>query len=680
MRKLFNSARRSANVDVLSRRHLPGEMASRLGLPHGSALHRCMLVLTFLLLLCEIVVSRLCNSLITMVDVFHTLFILMHMALPLAPPTLGRGPPKPPPASPLSTSITSITSTPTQSPVKSPPYALTTSCVSPIPFSSASCPSPPLSTPVLTTTSQFPSKPLTPTTTHCFSPDHSESNQLTSYPHPTLSIPANPFPRRLPPQASLCGLFYSEARVQPLGALISALLLAALCVSVSLDILSHTLQPHPILRPLLATVMGAVSLLYNLLVLGLSWGSWLGTKTRAAWEGEESSVLVKAKVQTKDSTGVGGENDLSNLTTSLDGAFQDGTLVLCNPGTSSVLNPDRDSQHPTQTSPLHTLAPQGLLSDHCHGAHTLPADSHTLPADSHTLPADCRTSETPNNFPHPEASGCHPTYPNSEVSKCVGHRDNQTDPTTASALKSESPTRLRVQLPAFLQSLITLTQALLGSILALTNGLTLLLLGPDCLHGSGACGPFIYLDPGFSMVAVMVLLATALPQVCRYGWLLLQAVPPQVCVSDLGRQIASVSGVQAVHDLHVWQLTESCLVASVHVHCHAGFQIHRCGDLMSGVTKVLQSVGVSCCTVQPEFLLSTPTANGNLENNSTTPTIIHREIPPLPSHLTCSLACGKGCAGKMCCAPLEEGSAEPLAPPAGETEEPHVLIIENAFL
>ncbi|XP_055752392.1 proton-coupled zinc antiporter SLC30A1-like [Salvelinus fontinalis] len=582
-------------------------MASTSGLPHDSYMHRCMLVLTFLLLLCEIVVSRLCNSLITMVDVFHTLFILMHMALPQ--PTLGRGSPKPSPASPLSN-----TSTPTQSPVKSPPYSPATSCV---------------------------------------------------------------LPRPLTPVASLCGLSYSGARVQPLGALISALLLAALCVSVSLEILSHTLQPHPIQRPLLATVMGAVSLLYNLLVLGLSWGSWPETKTRAAWEGEESSVLgvngkVKAKVQTKDSNAVGGENDLSNLPTSLDGAFQDGTLVLCNPGTSSVLNPDSDSQHPTQTSPLHTVAPQGPLSDHCHGAHTLPADSHTLPA-------DCRTSETLSSFPHPEASVCHPKEPHSEVSKysaCMGHRENQTDPTTA--LKSESPTSLRVQLPTCLPSLIALTQALLGSILALTNGLTLLLLGPDCMHGSGACGPFVYLDPGFSMVAVVVLLATALPQVCRYGWLLLQAVPPQVCVSDLGRRIASVPGVQAVHDLHVWQLTESCLVASVHVHCHAGFQIHRCGDLLSGVTKVLQSVGVSCCTVQPEFLLSTPTANGNLDNNNTNPTIIHREMP---SHLACSLACGKGCAGKMCCAPLEEGSTEPLAPPAGETEEePHMLIIENTFL
>ncbi|XP_045067337.1 probable zinc transporter protein DDB_G0282067 [Coregonus clupeaformis] len=644
----------------------------------SSSLHKCMLVLTFLLLLCEIVVSRLCNSLITMVDVFHTLFILMHMALPLPQPTLGRGPPKPTPASPLSTPITS---TPTQSPVKSPPYAPATTCVSPIPSNSTPCPSPSLSTPVSTTTSQFTSKPLTPrlqyvdpTSTHCFSPDHSDSNHDTSYPHPTLSVPTNPFPRRLTPLASLCGLSYSEARVQPLGALISALLLAALCVSVSLEILSHTLQPHPIQHPILATVMGAVSLLYNLLVLGLSWGNLLETKTRAAWEGGESSVLgvngkVKAKVQTKDSTAVGGENDISNLPTSLDGAFQDGTLVLCNPGTSSVLNPDSDSQHPPQTSPLHTMAPQGPLSDHCHGAYT--------------LPADCGTSETPNNFLHPEASGCHPKDPHSEVSKysaCMGHRDNQTDPTTASALKSESPTRLRVQLPACLPSLIALTQALLGSILALTNGLTLLLLGPDCLHGSGACGPFVYLDPGFSMVAVVVLLATALPQVCRYGRLLLQASPPQVCVSDLGRRIASVPGVQAVHDLHVWQLTESCLVASVHVHCHAGFQIHRCGDLMSGVTKVLQSIGVSCCTVQPEFLLSTPTANGNLDNNNTTPTIIHREIAPPPSHLACSLACGKGCAGKMCCASLKEGSAEPLAPPAGETEEPHVLIIENTFL
>lgn len=61
----------------------------------------------------------------------------------------------------------------------------------------------------------------------------------------------------------------------------------------------------------------------------------------------------------------------------------------------------------------------------------------------------------------------------------------------------------------------------------------------------------------------------------RYGLLLLQTVPPRVCVSDLGQKIRSVPGVQAVHDLHIWQLSESVTVASVHVHCHAEFAAHR---------------------------------------------------------------------------------------------------------
>lgn len=64
-------------------------------------------------------------------------------------------------------------------------------------------------------------------------------------------------------------------------------------------------------------------------------------------------------------------------------------------------------------------------------------------------------------------------------------------------------------------------------------------------------------------------------QVCRYGLLLLQATPPHICVSDLGQRIESVPGVQAMHDLHIWQLTESFMVASVHVHCHADFPAHR---------------------------------------------------------------------------------------------------------
>nr|QQX29072.1 zinc transporter 10-like protein [Scophthalmus maximus] len=152
----------------------------------------------------------------------------------------------------------------------------------------------------------------------------------------------------------------------------------------------------------------------------------------------------------------------------------------------------------------------------------------------------------------------------------------------------------------------------------------------QCLPGSEACGLLFYLDPGLSLLAVLMLIATATPQVHRYGLLLLQATPPHICVSDLEQRIAGVPGVETVHDLHVWQLTESFVVASVHVRCHARFPTHRCADLMLGVTKVLQSVGVRCCTVQPEFA---------------------------------------PCSAGMCCPILKEECRSTLAPPAGKTTE-----------
>lgn len=117
------------------------------------------------------------------------------------------------------------------------------------------------------------------------------------------------------------------------------------------------------------------------------------------------------------------------------------------------------------------------------------------------------------------------------------------------------------------------------------------------------------------------------------------------------------------------RLKEICLIISI-ISC-----VSRCSDLMSGVTKVLQSVGVSCCTIQPEFpsLVSSPGCDASL--------VVHREDPSLPPLLACSLACGKDCAGSMCCSPLEEEARSLLAPPAGEsTEEAQTLVVENTFL
>lgn len=84
---------------------------------------------------------------------------------------------------------------------------------------------------------------------------------------------------------------------------------------------------------------------------------------------------------------------------------------------------------------------------------------------------------------------------------------------------------------------------------------------------------------------------------------------------------------------------------------------------MLGVTKVLQSVGVSCCTVQPEFVAFDASSAGSQGG------------PTLPPVLACSFACGKVCVGKTCCTPGEEDHRNLLAPVTEETKEKSETVV-----
>ncbi|XP_056296383.1 uncharacterized protein LOC130210312 isoform X2 [Pseudoliparis swirei] len=544
-------------------------------------LHWCMLGVTILLLLCEVTISQLCKSLITLVDGFHTLFILLLMA-----------PPPPPPQ----TATIKKPPLPSLDPSTSPPHG---SC------SPAELPS------ILPAQSSI---------------------------EPPAGARAQGPPR--------CGVSFPSCRLQPLGAFISALLLTFLCLTYFMEIISLSLEPHPARRPLLLVVVGAASLLYKLLVVRLNWDQLQKERAKAAWNQShlEETHTVSAAEETKGRAEPGRVPD--DVQSAADHSLHHGALVLCNPGTSSV--PDADS-HPARQQPFLLLRASAQQ------------DSELK----------VRRRESRSDDATDDA--------------CVEHIDT---PMTA-------PSRQR---PVGLLSFVLVVQGLCTSLLALVTSLVTLLLGPQLVHSSGTFGLLVYMDPALSLLAVIMLIATAAPQVYRCGLLLLQATPPHICASDLGRRITSVPGVQAVHNLHIWQLTDSFAVASVHVHCHAGFPMHRCADLMAGVTKVLQSVGVSCCTVQPEFASCCGSSAGSEGDASP---VIHREDPSLPPLLTCSLACGKACAGHLCCSTREEEEEEeedeedededeededeeetgPLAPPAGESkEEPQTLVIENTFL
>lgn len=62
--------------------------------------------------------------------------------------------------------------------------------------------------------------------------------------------------------------------------------------------------------------------------------------------------------------------------------------------------------------------------------------------------------------------------------------------------------------------------------------------------------------------------------------------------------ILNVDGVLSLHELHIWQLSESKIVASVHV------MASRDDDFMSiaaNIRKALHHNGIHSSTIQPEY-------------------------------------------------------------------------------
>lgn len=181
-----------------------------------------------------------------------------------------------------------------------------------------------------------------------------------------------------------------------------------------------------------------------------------------------------------------------------------------------------------------------------------------------------------------------------------------------------------------IRSILTVFHSLLGSALVLLHGLLHLL----CVRFQWSCDVTVYLDPAFSMLTALVLLAAVVPELWRHVLLLLQASPSGLCTEELTVEIGRVPGVLAVHELHVWQLSETCVVASVHIHWPPGLSVLQCSQLLRSITEVLGRFGVKRRTIQPEFLTS------------------HREDAALQPG--CTLRCGKERVRKMCCLPPDE--------------------------
>ena len=111
-----------------------------------------------------------------------------------------------------------------------------------------------------------------------------------------------------------------------------------------------------------------------------------------------------------------------------------------------------------------------------------------------------------------------------------------------------------------------------------------------------------YADPVVSLVITAIILSSSFPLVRSASFILLQAVPQGVNIDDVRDDILAFDGVRSLHELHIWQLSDSKLVASVHIRVSIPEDTAEYMTLATEVRKCLHAYGIHSSTIQPEFV------------------------------------------------------------------------------
>jgi zinc transporter 1 len=183
-----------------------------------------------------------------------------------------------------------------------------------------------------------------------------------------------------------------------------------------------------------------------------------------------------------------------------------------------------------------------------------------------------------------------------------------------------------------------------------------------------------YFDPAISLLITCIILASAIPLCKAASRILLQATPPHIDVDHIREDIEDLPGIVGCHHLHVWQLSDTKLVASLHVQVDFEFKGEgsaRYMELAQAIRKCLHEYGIHSSTIQPEFCLDPEHDHGNDADGAhdqNSPTGSAKRSKPTSRVASkagsvrepnCLLECGDECGtGKGCCEPGSTDAGE----------------------
>lgn len=162
-----------------------------------------------------------------------------------------------------------------------------------------------------------------------------------------------------------------------------------------------------------------------------------------------------------------------------------------------------------------------------------------------------------------------------------------------------------------------------------------------------------YADPAVSLFITIIILRSTIPLTKATAKILLQATPDHIDVPDIKEDIQRLPGVVSCHHIHIWQLSESQVVASMHIQVE--FPISEAGgekymELAKAARKCLHAYGIHSATIQPEFCLDKDHNHIGTETGVGLDGVTAQQRCGLDDD-SCLLECVDDCKGKGCCSP-----------------------------
>ena len=115
------------------------------------------------------------------------------------------------------------------------------------------------------------------------------------------------------------------------------------------------------------------------------------------------------------------------------------------------------------------------------------------------------------------------------------------------------------------------------------------------------------IDPILSLVIAGLILVSTMRLLRDTVHVLMEGVPPALELGVIGKALATLPGVESVHDLHVWSITPGQVALSAHLEVR---DLRHWPGILTAATSLLHDhYGIGHVTLQPE--LHRPDGTGN---------------------------------------------------------------------